>query len=173
MIAEEAIDIIERAAEAYPNMDLVHFRDKVRNDLVLFRSRDEIPFEYEHPDMRGDAIPPKPQQAFRVPEKYSKTSELWIVFSSFYACFVDPISIGADIVSMLSKLPIKERAMRLIFAGTDAEGQDDEVLEIEDLYALQGAAKELHTLASNVGQVILGDAFSIEDFEEERGDENE
>lgn len=173
MRAEEAIDAIEKAAGVYPNMDMQYFREKVCNDLALFRSREDIPFDYEHAEMRTDDIPPKPQPAFSVPKKYSNTSELWIVFSAFYSCFVDPISIGADIVSTLSRLPAKEQLTRLVLVGTGTEGEDDEVLEIEDLCVLQGAAKDLQSLASKVGHAVLGDGFSIDDFEGERGDQNE
>lgn len=173
MTAEEAIEFIEKAALRNPNIDLHLFREKVHHDLWLFRRKEDLLLSIESLSKSVDPDLKVPKPAFAIPEKYSEVPELWIVFSSFYMFFVDIIAIAVDIVATLSKLNEKEQVARLIFADEDTDEQDDEVLEVVDLNALQDAHETILVLASNIGQILFGSTFSINDFEEELGGENE
>ncbi len=162
MTAEEAIRMIEQAASYYPITDLDLFSQRAREDLALCRRQAPPPESEEQ--RRPDRASAMPSPEFSVPEKYRKNADVWIVFSAFVACFVDPVDFGLHVTRVFRELPKKLKVERLVLVS-DAHREDDpEEIEFLDLERLHRDHEEMLVAVADIGRGLLGEEFDISDF---------
>lgn len=163
MTAEEAITAIEEAASHYPIADINLFSEKVREDLALFR-RQTLPPSPKQPSSH-DRRYPEPQPEFSIPRKYEQDAEIWIVFSAFVACFLDPISFGSHAMGVFQELRGNSQLKRVAFVSDARREEEPEELELIDLESVLRDARDMRELVTEIGHALLGNKFNPTDID--------
>jgi len=162
MRADEAIRMIERAAVHIPVPDLAVFSQRARRDLGLYRAEPHRPPHKEPPS--AELRYPEPSPAFSVPRKYAEAAELWIVYSSFCTCFLDPIVCGEYVLGAFPKLCGDAEIKHIVFATTADDDADPEEMDTVDQKRLSRDVREMFHLGAQIGRAMFGEHFKIGDF---------
>jgi hypothetical protein len=112
MTVEEAIETIESAAHQYDALDADVFARRVREDLSLLRRATEPPVAEGPRESNLEYPPARPD--FSVPDRYRDNAGLWVVFSAFISCFVDPIEFGVHALSSFQKRAARSEIERVV-----------------------------------------------------------
>jgi hypothetical protein len=163
MTAEEAIIIIEGAAHQYSALDADIFTLRVREDLSLFRQQRESP-QFEHRPIERDVEYPSSKPEFSIPERYSNNAELWVVFSAFVSCFLDPIDFGVHALRTFQASAAGTELERVAIVSENRPENDPEEIEFLDLDHLLQDRAQLQMLAAEIGRGLFGDQFNVSDF---------
>jgi hypothetical protein len=167
MTAEEAIEFIEVAANLHAAMDADIFSTRVREDLSIFRRHAETPTIERSVDRDVEYPPFRPE--FSVPERYREDPELWVVFSAFVSCFVDPIEFGVSALNSFRESLGHSEIERVAIVSETRQEEDADEMEILDLETLTRNRHELIEIADEIGRGLFGSDFDVRDFV---GDEN-
>jgi len=163
MTAEEAMKIIESTAHQYSALDADVFTLRVREDLSLFRQQRELP-RFERRSIESDVEYPPSRPEFSIPERYINNAELWVVFSSFVSCFLDPIEFGVHALSSFQANAARTELERVAMVSEARQENDPEEIEFLDLEHLLRDRQELEALVVEIGRGLFGDQFDASEF---------
>jgi len=155
---EDLIQQISGSAAEFAPVEASAFREIALENIATFR--EQVSTETAIEIRLQVRLREVPSPRFFIPDKYSESPEVFLVFDAFVGVFLEPLEAAVSAMNLLSEFELNQIA----FARPREDPTLRETIRINQNTPLRNARLELREIATDIGVELFGPKFVIDDF---------